>query len=281
MIEIGKVNTLEVSRIGPYGIYLDGEGYGEVLLLRAGAPQQAELGDSLDVFVYIDSDDTLVASAVHPLIEVGQCAALKVVSLTDHGAFLNWGLSADLFVPRSEQMGEMSVGSTCVVFAMLDESSHRMIASAKLYHYLDDENDGVFSAGQSVTLLICQRTELGFKALVDGTHLGMLFHNEVFTDVQIGDSCAGYIKTIREDGKLDLSLQKSGIAARGDLENRILDFLKAHQGVSTLTDKSPPEEIYKAFGVSKKVYKKALGALYRSRLIVVSKDKVELAASAK
>lgn len=279
MVEIGKVGTLEVARIGPYGVYLDGEEHGEVLLLRAGAQKQVEIGEQLKVFIYIDSDDTLVASAIHPTIEVGQCAALKVVSLTDHGAFLDWGLNADLFVPRSEQMGDMGIGSLCVVMAMLDESSHRMIASAKLYQYLADEADGVFKAGQSVDLLVCQRTDLGYKAVVDGTHLGMIFHNEIFTDICVGDKREGFIKAIREDGKIDLLLQKSGAAGRGDLETRILEFLKVNGGISELTDKSPPEKIYAAFGVSKKAYKKALGGLYRSRLIVVSKEKIELIAS--
>lgn len=169
MIEIGKVSTLEVARIGPYGIYLDGGDHGEVLLLRSGAPKKSEIGERLEVFVYIDSDDTLVASAIRPKIEAGQCAALKVLSLTDHGAFLDWGLSADLFVPRSEQMGDMGIGSLCVVMAMLDDSSRRMIASAKLYQYLADEDDGDFTTGQSVELLICQRTDLGYKAVVAAT----------------------------------------------------------------------------------------------------------------
>jgi len=280
MVEIGKVNTLKVARIGPYGTYLDGGEHGEILLLRAGAAKNSEIDDQLDAFIYIDSDDTLVASAIHPKIEAGKCGALKVVSLTDHGAFLDWGLSTDLFVPRSEQMGDMSIGGICVVIAMPDESSHRMIASAKLYQYLADENDGEFTEGQSVELLVCQRTELGYKAVVNGTHLGMIFHNEVFADVQIGDRRDGFIKSIRDDGKIDLSLQKIGAAARDDLETRILEFLKSNGGVTTLTDKSPPREIYSAFGVSKKAYKKALGALYRNRQIVVSKEKVELVGAA-
>jgi len=277
MVEIGKVNTLEVARISPYGTYLDGGDWGEVLLLRAGSPKDNKLGDQLTVFAYIDADDTLVASSIQPRIEAGGCAALNVVSLTDHGAFVDWGLSADLFVPRSEQMGDMSVGSICVVIAMLDESNHRMIASAKLYHYLDDENDGVFTTGQSVEILVCHRTDLGYKAVINGTHLGMVFHNEVFSDINIGDQRKGFIKAIREDGKIDLSLQQSGAAARGDLETQILELLRANDGVIELTDKSPPEEIYKTFGVSKKAYKKALGGLYRARTIVVGKDRVKLA----
>ncbi len=276
MVEIGKIHTLEVARIGMYGTYLDGGELGEVLLLRAGSPRDNKAGDQLTVFVYIDSDDTLVASSIHPPIEAGKCAALKVVALTDHGAFLDWGLSADLFVPRSEQMGDMAIGSTCVVMAMLDETSHRMMASARLYQYLSDESSGEYKAGQSVQLLICQRTDLGFKAVVDGRHLGMIYHNEVFADIHIGDKRDGFIKAVREDGKIDLALQQTGAAARDDLESQILEYLKANGGESAITDKSPPQEIYKTFGVSKKAYKKALGGLYRNRVVVVSKDKVEL-----
>jgi predicted RNA-binding protein (virulence factor B family) len=297
MIELGKINSLEVSRIGPYGTYLDGGEAGEVLLLRsrsvespehrrtgsssAQAPlsvprKESKVGDKLTVFVYIDSDDTLVASINQPLVVADECAALKVVALTDHGAFLDWGLSSDLFVPRSEQLGDMSIGSVCVVLAMLDEISQRMIASAKLYHYLPDEDNGTFKPGQKVKLLVCQQTDLGYKAVIAGTHLGMIFQNEVFTDLKIGDVRDGYIKAVREDGKIDLLLQKSGAAARDDLEAQVLAYLKDNNGTSTLTDKSPPQEIYNTFGVSKKAYKKALGGLYRNRLIVLSKDKVEL-----
>ena len=279
MVEIGKINTLTVSRIGPYGTYLQGGEHGDILLLRAGASNGHEAGDQLEVFIYIDADDTVLASSVHPAIVAGECKALKVVALEDHGAFLDWGLKSDLFVPRSQQMGDMAVGSTCVVIAMLDDTTHRMIASARLYHYLSDESDGDFEAGQSVALLVCQHTDLGYKAVVDGTHLGMLYSNEVFQEIQIGDQLTGFIKSVREDGKIDLTLQKIGAEARNELEARILEFLEAHDGVSTLTDKSPPQEIYKVFGVSKKAYKKALGGLYRSRQIVVGKDKVQLAAS--
>jgi len=279
MVEIGKINTLTVIRVGPYGTYLDGGEHGEILLLRSAASGSHEAGDRLQVFIYVDADDTVLASAVHPEIVAGECKALKVVALEDHGAFLDWGLKSDLFVPRSEQMGDMGVGNTCVVIAMLDDSTHRMIASARLYHYLSDESDGQFEAGQPVTLLVCQRTDLGYKAVIDGTHLGVLYGNEVFQDIRIGDKLDGFIKSVREDGKIDLSLRKSGGEARDKLETRILEFLERNDGVSTLTDKSPPQEIYSEFGVSKKAYKKALGGLYRSRKILVSKEKIQLVAA--
>lgn len=277
MIDLGKINTLAVSRIGPYGTYLDGENFGEVLLGRAGGKKSHSLGDRLEVFVYMDSDETVVASLVYPLILAGECKALRVVALTDYGAFLEWGLTSDLFVPRSEQMGDMRVGSTCVVVAMIDESSQRMIASARLYDYLDEQGAGVFKPGQAVALLVCQHTDLGYKAVVDGTHLGVLYNNELFRDVHIGDQLSGYVKTVRADGKIDLVLQKPGQGARGELESRIIDYLKSNNGVSSLTDKSPPQDIYNTYGVSKKAYKAAVGGLYRSRLITIGKTQIQLA----
>jgi predicted RNA-binding protein (virulence factor B family) len=207
----------------------------------------------------------------------GECNALKVVALTDHGAFLDWGLNSDLFVPRSEQMGDMAVGSISVVLAMVDDDSQRMIASAKLFRYLPDQSDDEFQDGQPVSLLICQRTDLGYKAVVDGTHLGMLYHNEVFSPLGIGDQREGFVKQVRPDGKLDLTLQQAGAAGRDELESKILEHLRQLNGSSELTDKSAPQAIYNTFGVSKKAYKKALGGLYRNRLIVIGKDRIELA----
>lgn len=277
MVELGSINTLQVTRMGPYGTYLDGGELGEVRLLRAGAPADAEPGTELSVFVYVDTDDTVVASAEPPKIVAGECNALKVVALTDHGAFLDWGLNSDLFVPRSEQMGDMAVGSISVVLAMVDDDSQRMIASAKLFRYLPDQSDDEFQDGQPVSLLICQRTDLGYKAVVDGTHLGMLYHNEVFSPLGIGDQREGFVKQVRPDGKLDLTLQQAGAAGRDELESKILEHLRQLNGSSELTDKSAPQAIYNTFGVSKKAYKKALGGLYRNRLIVIGKDRIELA----
>jgi predicted RNA-binding protein (virulence factor B family) len=277
MVELGSINTLQVTRTGPYGTYLDGGELGEVRLLRAGAPADAEPGTELSVFVYVDTDDTVVASAEPPKIVAGECNALKVVALTDHGAFLDWGLNSDLFVPRSEQMGDMAVGSISVVLAMVDDDSQRMIASAKLFRYLPDQSDDEFQDGQPVSLLICQRTDLGYKAVVDGTHLGMLYHNEVFSPLGIGDQREGFVKQVRPDGKLDLTLQQAGAAGRDELESKILEHLRQLNGSSELTDKSAPQAIYNTFGVSKKAYKKALGGLYRNRLIVIGKDRIELA----
>ena len=279
MIKPGYKNRLRISRVGAYDTYLDGGDAGEVLLLnddKSDSAVEYAPGDELEVFVYIDVDDTLMATTTIPCVTAGQCAAMNVVALTDNGAFLDWGLRADLFVPRSEQLGEMSVGSRCVAYAMLDKTSRRMIASTRLYKYLPDENHADFKPKQRVDLLVCQKTDLGFKAVVNGTHLGVLYNNEVFTDLAVGDACDGYIKALREDRKIDLILQTKGVSARSEVETKILNHLKKKGGESTITDKSPPEEIYKTFGISKKAYKNAIGGLYRNRLILLSKEKITL-----
>lgn len=275
MIKPGHITRLPVSRMGAFDIYLDGGDAGEVLLVDSHLKNLA-IGDVLDVFVYIDADSTLIATTTIPRVVAGACAAMSVVALTDNGAFLSWGLKSDLFVPRSEQLGEMSVGTRCVAYAMLDKTSKRMIASTRLYKYLSDENNSTFKTNQRVDLLICQQTELGYKAVVNGTHLGVLYSGEVFTDIQVGDEVHGFVKAPREDKKIDLILQQPGATARTDAEIKILDYLKKHNGESRLTDKSPPQEIYKTFGISKKVFKNAVGGLYKNRLIVLSKEKITL-----
>ena len=277
MAQLGKVNQLSVSRISPYSTFLDGGDLGEVMLLKDSAVSGLEVGDSLSVFVYLDSDETLVGSTRLPSLVEGECGCLTVVAKTDNGVFLDWGLKSDLFLPRSEQMGDSSVGSQCVVVVLLDENNSRMIASSRLYKYLPEVTDGECEALQKVELIISQRTDIGYRAVVNRSHLGMLYHDEIFNTLKVGDVHSGFIKSIREDGKIDLILQRPSNEARSDLESKILDHLKQNNGASHLTDKSPPPEIYQTFGVSKKAYKKAIGALYKNRLITLSKEQIELA----
>ncbi len=276
MAELGKVNELRVSRKSPYSVYLDGGDLGEVMMLKDPAAKTASVDDVFKVFVYIDIDDTLVGSTVLPAIQAGECASLQVAALTDSGAFLDWGLNSDLFLPRSEQMGETSVGSRCVVVALIDDNNQRMIASSRLYHHLPEEHDNDFAPDEKVSLIVSQRTDLGFRAVINGSHLGMLYHDEIFSELKVGDTPTAYIKALREDGKVDLILQRPSIEARSEIEQKILDYLKNNKGVSHLTDKSPPAEIYRTFGISKKAYKHAIGGLYKSRLILLSKQEVRL-----
>ena len=275
-MNLGQIQTLRVSRVGPYSAYLDGGALGEAMLQKEKPARTYAVGDEVEAFVYIDSDDTLVASTQHPDIVAGQIGCLEVVALTRDGAFLDWGMRSDLFVPRSEQMGDMAVGKRCVTLAMLDRTNQRIIGSTKLFKHLAEENNDVFEAGEEVELIICQHTELGFKAVINGTHLGVLYSGEVFQPLQIGMHSKGFVKDLRDDKKIDLILQKPSAEARSQLESKILEHLKHNGGQSTLTDKSPPEDIYNTFAVSKKAYKHAIGGLYRSRLIQLSKEQITL-----
>ena len=209
-----------------------------------------------------------------PKAQVGECAFLKAVTVTRAGAFMDWGMERDLLVPISQQLQPMVEGSSYVVYLFLDPQE-QIIGTTKLHNFLDERAKNM-APGEEVDLLIVGETGLGYKAVVNGTHLGLIYKDEVFRPLQAGDKTRGYIKTVREDRKIDLSLQRQNQQARDELGTRILAFLKANGGTSTLTDYSPPDAIYNEYGVSKGNYKKALGKLYKQRLIKVEKDKITL-----
>ncbi len=275
MANIGKKNRLRIVKSVDFGVYLDAGEHGEILLPRRYLPEIWGVGDKLDVFIYLDSEDQLIATTQRPRIMVGQCAYLKVKEVNDFGAFLDWGLSKDLLVPFSEQTTKMKEGNDYVVYCYLDEDSDRIAATTKLHEYLDEYGDD-FKPRQPVSLLICGRTDMGYKAVINNTHLGLIFKGDAFKPLRYGQKVDGYIKAIRNDGKIDLCLQLPGQEAKKELADQILDHLKAQGGVSSLTDKSPPQEIYEKFNVSKGSYKKALGALYKRRMIVIEKDQIKL-----
>ena len=275
MVEIGKLNTLTVLKNVDHGIYLDGEHLGEILMPERYVPENCEVGNSIEAFIYLDSADLLLATTETPYVMVGECAYLKVVDVNQAGAFLDWGLPKDLLVPYSEQISPLQIGQSYTVLVFLDESTNRIAATQKLDTYLSEEAQ-YFKPEQAVDLLIFGKTELGYRAVINNTHIGLIYKNEVFQPLTHGEKLKGYIKTIRPDRKIDLCLQLPGKDARDDLSSRILDHLKNNNGVSTLTDKSSPEDIYENFGVSKKNYKKAIGRLYKKRLIRIEKDKTIL-----
>lgn len=275
MAELGKLNKLKVARNTALGSVLDGGDLGDVMLVPGGK-RDLDIGDTVAVFVYRDADNTLMATKTLPDVFANQVACLEVAALTPKGAFLYWGLPFDLFVPRSEQLGDMRVGARCVVYALVDLDSERMIATARLHEHLSEQNDGQFEKDQQVEVLVCQRTELGFRCVINGTHLGMLYHNEIFSRLSVGDTLTAYVKPPRNDGRIDLVLQQAGRGKVGAVESEILKHLRSAGGKSPLTDKSPPEAIYKQFGVSKKVYKQALGALYKQRQITINKQEIAL-----
>ena len=214
------------------------------------------------------------ATGKTPKAQVGECALLKAVTVTRTGAFMDCGLDRDLLVPVSQQLTPMVEGHSYVVYLFLDPQQN-VIGTTKLHKFLDERAKNM-APGEAVDLLIVSESELGYKAVVNGTHLGLLYKGEVFTPLKPGDRTRGYIKTIRDDRKIDLSLQKQDQQARDELSERIMAFLESSGGVSTLTDYSPPELIYKQFGVSKKNYKKALGRLYKQRRISLAKDRITL-----
>ncbi len=268
MAQIGKMNTLKVLRVGSHGVILDGGELGDILLPLREAPAGCAVGDPVEVFVYPDSDDTLVASTQRPHAQVGEFACMKVASMTKFGAFLDWGLKKNLLVPFSEQNGSMVEGRRYIVHVYVEARGGRIVASAKLDRFLDKE-PAEYTRHQPVDLLIAEHTDLGYKAVVDNRHWGLLYDADVFQPLRYGQRLRGYIKNVREDGKVDLMLQQAGYAKVGGVAEQLLAKLEAAGGFLAVTDKSPPEQIYATFGVSKKTFKQAVSALYKERLITI------------
>ncbi|MES2856044.1 MAG: S1-like domain-containing RNA-binding protein [Bdellovibrionota bacterium] len=274
MIRIGNTNRLTALREGTPGIYLDSGDDREVLLPRRYVPIDLAIGDELDVFVYFDSDDRLVATTDEPYVEVGQFAHLEVVSLERVGAFLDWGLPKDLLLPFAEQTRELKVGHDVIVYVYLDKSD-RIAASMRVEKHLD-KTPPTYHVGEQVDLMIIAETDLGYKALIEGRYVGVLYANEVFQPLAHGQKIQGYIKQIRPDGKIDLILQPAGNLGSRDLGDQILEVLESKGGFLPIDSKTSAERIYELFGVSKKKYKMALGGLYKDRLITIDDDGIRL-----
>lgn len=275
MINIGGMNRLTAVKQMDFGCFLDGGDLGKILLPRRYQPADLQLGDEVDVFIYLDSEDQVIATTLTPKVMVGQCAYLPVKDINATGAFLDWGLPKDLLVPYNEQHQPMTLGRSYVVAVFLDPNSGRITASSRLNRHLEERALG-FTSGQAVELLLCGRSEMGYKAVVNHTHLGLIFRDDAFRPLQYGERLRGYIKGIRADRKIDLSLQAPAHQGKHQLEAQILHFLQAQGGVSTLTDKSAPEDIYRQFNVSKGNYKNALSRLYKEQKIVIETDRITL-----
>lgn len=275
MIKIGQYNNLRIKKFVDFGLYLDDENEGEILLPKRYMPKNVHVDDYIDVFIYADSDDTLIATTLNPLAVVGEAAYLRVVEVNKVGAFLDWGLSKDILVPFAEQHREMEVGRSYIVYLYLDKYADRVVATSKINKFIKDEAT-CYVNNQPVDLMIAGKTDLGYKAIINNAHFGMLFESDVFQNLKFGQKIKGYIKNVRQDNKIDLTLQLINQESRKSLADQIIDYLKQHGGQSSLTDKSKPEDIYKQFSVSKSNYKKALGGLYKKRLISIDKDKIQL-----
>ncbi len=276
MVQIGKINRLSILEARGNSIHLDGGESGAILLKGARAQQKYLPGDELDVFVYVDGEQRLVATTQKPAALVGEFAYLRVVATTDAGAFMHWGLDNDLFVPKSQQQNNMKEGRSYVVFIFFSEQHNRITASSKLDKFLGQQPPQ-YEEGEEIDLLVYAETDLGYSAVVNSCHAGMIYKNEVFQKLVIGERLRGYVKKIREDLKIDLRLQQAGYRIVDDISQTILDTIKACGGMVAVTDKSPPEDIYAQFGVSKKVFKKAIGALYKKRLITLDTKTIKLA----
>ena len=270
MLQPGRYNTLRVVKEVDFGIYLDGGEQGEILMPAKYVPEGTSVDDEIEVFVYYDSEDRLIATTEEPYIIVGEFAFLEAKSVNRVGAFLDWGITAkDLLVPFAEQRAPMREGGVYLVYAYVDKATGRIAASAKVDKFLDNEPLS-YKINQPVELLVVQETELGYKVIVENKHWGMLYRNEIFSPVEPGDYLTGYVRKVRDDDKLDIALQPAGYKKNvGDLSQKILDALAAAGGFLPYGDKSDAAEIAAAFGCSKKNFKKAIGTLYKARRIMI------------
>lgn len=274
-IKLGDYNRLTIVKEVDFGIYLDGGDEGEILLPKRYVPENCKPGDELEVFLYLDQDERLIATTQHPLAKVGEFACLEVAWVNQYGAFLNWGLMKDLFCPFHEQKQRMEIGNRYVVAVFIDEESYRIVASAKVEHFFATDFPP-YQPGEKVDLLVWQTTDLGFKVIIDHAYPGLVYRSQVFKSIRIGDSLQGYIMGVRPDGKIDVSLQPHGRQQTTDFAETLLQYLKDHDGFCELGDKSDAQDIKHRFEVSKKVYKKAIGDLYRRRLITLEDAGIRL-----
>lgn len=274
MIALGTLNNLQVKKQVKFGFYLDGLSWGEILLPNNVAPAGLEIGQYLDVFLYLDSEDQLIATTEKPAIMVGQVALLPVVATTKVGAFLSWGLKKDLLVPFSEQQIPLREGQKYLVYCYVDVSN-RIVASTKLDRHLH-KTPAPYQAGDKVDIIISEQTDIGYKAIINHKHWGVLYSNEVFRPLKRADKLAAYVVKIRDDGKIDLRLNAATHSQAKELTATILEKLQ-QQGELLISDKSSPETIYTMFGVSKKAFKQAIGTLYKERKIILEADRIKLA----
>ena len=287
-ILLGQKNLLKAAWKVDFGMYLEGDEEGKILLPTRYVPEDLEVGDEIEVFVYLDNEERRVATTLEPKAMVGDFAYLEVAWVNEFGAFLDWGLMKDLFCPFREQKKRMETGHSYIVHVHLDDESYRIMASAKVEKWLEndrliktnekqDEEDSMrIHVGDKVSALIWQKTDLGFKAIIDNKYGALLYDSQVFKDIHTGDKVEAYITKIRPDGKIDIALQKSGRQHTEDFAEQLLRYLQYRGGRCRLGDKSGAEEIKEQFGVSKKTYKRAIGDLYKRRLITITEDGIEL-----
>jgi len=274
MIEIGKYNTLKIDRETKVGLFLT-DGNADILLPNKYVPEQYEIGDEIAVFVYLDHEERPVATTLEPYIFLNEFALLRVNYTNKFGAFMNWGMEKDLFVPFKEQARPMEQGKRYLVYMYIDEKTGRLVASSKTNQFLDNK-EITLEKGEEVDLIISHITEVGINVIINEKHKGLLYKNEVYDDLRTGDRIIGYIKNIRPDGKIDVSATKLGFEKLEPSSQYILDELKASRGFLRLNDDSHPEDIKTVLKMSKKTFKKAIGVLYKQKLIEIKEDGIYL-----
>ena len=275
MITIGDYSKLEILKKVDFGVYLDGGPYGEILLPAKYVPDQVSVGDEIEVFIYNDSEDRIIATTERPKAKVGEFAFLEVKAVSEYGAFMDWGLLKDLFVPFREQAVKMQVGKKYLVRVYLDEQTDRIAASTRWHRFLTEKNESL-TEQEEVEIKIASKTDLGYKVIVNDTYWGVIYNNEIFQPVTIGESMKAFVKKIREDDRIDIALQKQGEEVAEQSKNELLRKLEAKGGFLPLTDKSSPESIYREMHMSKKAFKRAVGNLYKQRLIELESDGIRL-----
>jgi predicted RNA-binding protein (virulence factor B family) len=276
-MEVGKYNTLQILRGTSVGMYLGDEEGNDVLLPHKYIPENAQIGETIDVFIYRDSEDRLIATTLKPLILLNQFAILEVVAATQFGAFLDWGLEKDLFVPFKEQNHKLQKGQYVPVYLYLDEQTDRVVASAKVHKYFKNLDGVDLDEGQEVDLLVFEKTELGHNVVVNNLYKGLVYENETFRRLAWGDTTKGYVKLVRDEGKIDISLQPLGFLKTLEPNQKaILDKLQQSGGTLNLSDSSDPIEIQEVLEMSKKAFKKAIGVLYKDKKILIKDDSIVL-----
>lgn len=276
MTDLGRINTLAILRETSVGLYLGNEDVEDVLLPFKYCPENFSIGDELEVFIYLDSEERRIATNIIPFVRLHEFALLEVVDVTEVGTFMDWGLEKHLFVPFGEQRHRMELGMWYVVYLDIDQKTDRLFGTNRVEQYLEDKVITV-SIGEEVDLLVFIETDLGYTVIINNKHKGLVFHNEIFKEINPGDTLKGYIKHIREDGKIDVSLQPIGYVNTNSKNSEVIyQAIVDNQGTLALTDKSSPEAIYEAFGISKKAFKRALGDLYKQRKITIEDAEIKL-----
>jgi len=274
MAELGKYNRLKINRFVDFGAYVDGGDLGEILVPLKYIPENLVEEDEIDVFVHLDGEERYVATTEDVKAEVGECASMEITAVSDHGAFADWGLVKNLFIPFREQKFKLIVGDKAIIYVYIDEITNRLAGTTKIENHIKYESAS-FREKERVKVLIFRKTPSGYLAIIENRCLGMIYQNEVYRPLKIGDKVTAYIKKIRDDRKIDLTLQEEGYSKVQDFSDTLYEYLEEHKETS-LNDKSSPEDIKKQFGVSKKVFKQAVGQLYKLKKILIEDKKIRI-----